>query len=88
MNNLPNFLRKYSCGKDDGPNWGSLRGGRYKIPKEQKLTFFKLVSTAVDCQKNKLSKFSIPTPANLSTTLHTGHGFSDEGRIYTRSDTV
>ena len=46
MNNLPNFLRKYSCGKEDGPNWGSLRGGRYKIPKEHKSTFFKLVSTA------------------------------------------
>ncbi len=55
--NLTSFLGKYRCGKEDGPNWGSLLGGRYKIPKDKKATFFKLVSSAAPGWDGKKNNF-------------------------------
>ena len=36
------FLRPYKSTRHDAPNWGSLRGGLWKIPLHKKAVFFKL----------------------------------------------
>ena len=47
MESLKKFLREYRCKKEACPNWGSLRGGLWKVPREKRFTFYSLVSSAL-----------------------------------------
>ena len=46
MLNLRSFLRKFKCTNKDTPNIGSLKGGLWKIPKEQSDAFLTLFCRA------------------------------------------
>ena len=47
MKCLANFLEKFKCTNKEHPNWGSLRSGLWKIPRDERFTFFNIISKAL-----------------------------------------